>query len=188
MIDTAAISHDSGTLEVLKMREFAKKNLFREVSSVNQIDASGQSTSLLFQGERLSLGRFSVAGPVLGETPVTSVLGLRFWSRFVVTFDFPRRRLFLREGKSFGRPDSWNRSGLHLLKKDRDILVDSVDKASAGDRAGIRAGDGLLSLADMNAETTTLFKLRAVLCQKGTVSCVIRRGSHDRQVSIDLGN
>jgi hypothetical protein len=34
-----------------------------------------------------------------------SSLDLGFWSRFVVTFDFPKNKLYVRKGKQYSRPE-----------------------------------------------------------------------------------
>ena len=114
------------------------------------------------------------------------MLGLVFWSRFVVTFDFPGEKIYLRKGKGYERPDLRDLSGLHLIRRDGAVVIESVDEGSPGASAGIQAGDVLATLGSKRADKTTLFEIREALRQAGPLECSVRRGSEERQLTLNL--
>jgi hypothetical protein len=87
-------------------------------------------------------------------------LGLSYLSRFVVTFDFPRRAMYLRKGQHYGDAEYANMSGLHILREDNAPTVHSADADSPAAVADIRAGDKILRVDDQDASQISLFDLR----------------------------
>ena len=180
VIDTGWAGLGSGTLEILKARTLTRKGELRWLASAGGcVTAAGESTDHVYQGERIGLGGFSVAGPVFTEALLMSNLGLGFWSRFMVTIDFPKRRLFLRRGDNYDRPDHWfwNASGLILLMKGETVVIETVDARSSGEKAGIRAGDVLLELDGLRIREASLFALSISSVQGGATErhCAARR-------------
>src|SRR4029077_3478902 len=50
-------------------------------------------------------------------------LGVGYLSRYVVTLDFPRRRLFLQKGRHYDRADQCDQSGLTIVMRDGEFEV-----------------------------------------------------------------
>ena len=75
------------------------------------------------------LGDWELANPVFQEGQL-DLLGTGVLSRFRVTFDFPNDKMYPANGQTMlSRPETWDPSGLHLLRKDAArTVVDSVDK------------------------------------------------------------
>jgi hypothetical protein len=159
---------------------------FQQVGSSLIETASGTHATSEFRGKRISLGDFSVDRPIFDESSTMSLLGLGFWSRFVVTFDFPNQNMYLRKGKGYGRPDLRDLSGLHLLRRDGAVVVHSVDKGSPGSLSGLQAGDMLMTLGSLRANETTIFEIRKVLSQAGPLKCSVRHGSQERSLTLNL--
>lgn len=117
----------------------------------------------------------------------TNSLGLDFCSRFVMTLDFPHDRIFLKPGKNFGRPDTSDLSGLHLIRQKGCVVIHSVDQQSTAEAAGLKAGDVLAEFDGRKVEDCSLFELRRRLSiehPKLTVS--IRRGAERHDVVLRL--
>ncbi len=186
MVDTGLSSLGSGSLGILETRSLSRKGQMREIGKVMTESISGSNSRLLFQGEALRIGGFSVHSPIFSQSsgPTPNVLGLGFWSRFAVTFDFPERKVYLRKSANFDRPDRWNATGLHLWKRGDSIEVAAVDPDSPAVRAGLKKGDLLVKLNGLGADKVSLFDLRYALCKGGPVTCVVRRDSQERQFSI----
>jgi S1-C subfamily serine protease len=106
-----------------------------------------------------------------------------FWSRFAVTFNFPARKLYLRETARLSLPDRWNATGLHLVKKGDLTEVDSVDADSPAAEAGLKKGDILVELNGLNAREVGLFRLYSELYVEGELKCVVRRHGKARWLS-----
>jgi S1-C subfamily serine protease len=116
-----------------------------------------------------------------------NLLGLGFWSRFVVTLDFAGQRAYLREGKGYGRSDlRWNLSGLRLVRQDSSVIVRQVEADSPGAAAGVRPGDVLLKFEGNSVEKASLFELRNALAAEGTLHCVVRRGPREHRMTLVL--
>jgi Aspartyl protease len=186
IVDTGWVSHYSGLMESLTVRPLVNGGDFQEVGSTLSESAAGTHASALLKGRQVALSGFSVNQPIFEESPSMSVLGLGFWSRFVVTIDFPGDKIYLQKGKKYERPDLRGLSGLHLIKRDGAVVIESVDKNSSGTLAGIQAGDVLVTLGNKRADETTLFEIRKALSQGGPLACSVRRGSEERRVTLDL--
>jgi hypothetical protein len=107
LIDTGSSLPHSASVSAPFLRRLVGRGAFREVGSARALTPSGQTRRRLCQGDYLQLGEFRIDGPVVDELPqrLVNLLGLRFWSRFVVTFDFPGDRVYLRSGENFRRED-----------------------------------------------------------------------------------
>jgi gag-polyprotein putative aspartyl protease len=105
LVDTGACTSFSGALGGPGLRHLTKRRTLPVAGSYDFMDASGISRSKLFSGDLLRMGSFSVNEPLFHEVAVASSLDLGFWSRFVVTFDFPKNKLYLRKGKQYSRPE-----------------------------------------------------------------------------------
>jgi hypothetical protein len=185
--DTGHCALCCGMMESDLLRRLALKGEIQLFGAGEGIDAKGENYGRAYRGTRLTVQGFSVERPVFCETSRSTVLGLGFWSRFVVTFDFPRNRLFLREGKSYGRRDDRiNLSGLDYRRRHGDMTIVAVDESSPGAKAGILIGDVLLRVGDINARESSTFALEVAFSQAGKAKCLIRRGETKQEVSLDL--
>lgn len=185
-IDTGWTKDGSGTLGAFTASKLLLDDELRDLGSASSETLGGRYSSRVYRGRRLTLGGFSVEDPILKETPMVSVLGLGFWSRFTVTFDFPGRKAYLRKGGRYARPDLWNSSGLRLRSKSGAVTVVSVEEDSPGARAGVLAGDLLLEVGGLRAEKATLFELKSTLCKTGRLALDVRRGGQDHRFALDL--
>jgi predicted aspartyl protease len=88
-----------------------------------------------------------------------SALGMGFFRRHHVTFDFPNETLYLRPGRRFNAAEEHDMSGLHLLRRDSGTFVQSVDEGSPALLAGIQAGDVIRSI---NARKCAEMKMKEV--------------------------
>jgi hypothetical protein len=115
-------------------------------------------------------------------------LGVYFWSRLAVTFDFPGRRVLLRKGAGYGRLDRWHLGGLHILGNGDSVVIESVDVGSVGQVAGARKGDFLMKLGDLPGTPSNLFKLRSTLCAPGRIECIVRRSLTNHVLTLNIAS
>ena len=115
-----------------------------------------------------------------------SSLGLRYFSRFQVTFDFPENAVFLQKGEHFAKAEPHATSGMTLNWIDDNIVVRSVKSGGPAEAAGIRPDDVIVRVNDKVASEYDHFSLRQLLTSEGgiKVSMKIRRG--DREFSIEM--
>ena len=137
--------------------------------------------------ETLELGRHTHDGLVFGRAK-RNKLGLKFWSRYCVTFDVPRKTLYLRPGKHHQVPDRLDASGLHLLLIHGEPVVQIVDEGSPGWRAGMKSGDVLVNIDGTRAIDLKLFQIRQLLLEDGLprVKIVYRRDEREHETVVEL--
>lgn len=90
----------------------------------------------LFAGDK---GSF--ANPDIGGNMGGGVL-----RRFTVAFDYTNRRMYLKPNSHFHEFDNFDRSGLWLLGDGDALMVADVAAGSAGQQAGLRAGDRITAI------------------------------------------
>ena len=168
-IDTGFVGFNSGSVPTVDFLILRRK---RPEAALQRSFHVGPSGTVLrrniFLGE-MSLGDVHCGDLVASEhlhSP-RNVLGLAFWSRFNVTFDFPRSAIYLQKSHNFERPDRIDLSGARFVRRAGKTVVDVVDDGSASDVAGLRAGDVLLSVRGQDASTMRLFLLRQLCCTPG---------------------
>jgi hypothetical protein len=109
--------------------------------------------------------------------PGTNILGLGFWERYNVTFDFPNHLIYLQPSKQINKPDTQDLSGLKLGRIDGRVVVKAVDKESPAARAGIQAQDVLLRIDGEDGTSIRLYEILLRLHSEGkTVRLTIKRG------------
>lgn len=166
------------------------------LSQLGHAEVVGKYKTATLSGEQeshyLLLKSFALGGhqsnKLLFGEGYANRLGLGYMSRYDVTFDFPRNKLYVREGKAFNKPESeMNLSGMHLIRKNSRTVVDSIDADSAAEKSGIMAGDFILKVDKLDASTTSLHDIWQVLCQKNPAARVIaERAGKQIEVTIEL--
>jgi PDZ domain len=117
-----------------------------------------------------------------------SHLGLNFFRRHKVTFDFANQKLYLQRGQQFAIADKEDMSGLHLLRRDDQTFVYSVDNNSPAFIVGVRANDVIVSVNRQSASSLTLYAIRHILQSRdgGAINLQINRGKDVLQVELIL--
>ncbi|MCP4899005.1 MAG: PDZ domain-containing protein [bacterium] len=116
------------------------------------------------------------------------MIGLGLLSRFNLTFEFARKRLYVEPNGSFNDSFEHNMSGLSLRLQDPDsVRVLRVHPDSPAADAGIRAGDRIFKINGRDAVDYSYWDLAPLLQRRGeTIEIVIVRESKELQVSIVL--
>lgn len=157
---------------------------------------SGLGTDLSRQVRRRygAVKQLTVAGErhprlVFADHVNSDILGMGFWKRFNVTFDFPGHLVYLQKIPGFPPTDhpSHDLSGLHLTGKKGRIIVQGVNDGSPAALAGIRPGDFLLKLDGKDTGTVRILELRNQLGSAGkTVRLTLQRGDDVFEASLSL--
>jgi hypothetical protein len=189
MIDTG----DSGSLSL-------NQHVWQEVFGTNQTKTAGatvaDAVNNVAQTEVGVVAQMSVAGlnyrnlhaMLIKNARRPSRLGLRFFQRHNVTFDFAAGRLYLQPDRDFAMPDVEDMSGLHLLRYGQKIIVYSVNPHSPAAAQGIRASDVIEAV---NHQPVTALKIETIrqMLRSGNgaqVALQIRRGDARLDVKIVL--
>jgi hypothetical protein len=141
----------------------------------------------------ISVGPFSVSQPVVAllQTDLGSggiddgLLGLGFWRRFTVGFDFEGHRLYLTPNRDFDRRQTFDASGVGFRRRDGDYRVDIVLPDTPASRPGLREGDMLVTIDGRAARDLTPVQLRELLSRPGAV-CDLRLDRGGVPVHVEL--
>jgi hypothetical protein len=190
-VDTGWVGHGCGNLEIRTYRALEKQGQLRQVAhDTRSMGPGGVKYSPIGRLELLTIGSFQHKGLCFRKGGVSgpgAVLGLSFWARYIVTFDFPSERAFMFKGKRHGLPDLVDGSGLDLLYRTGRLMVEAVVKGSPAAREDICRGDEILSIDGRKAAQATLFVMRKLLQGQGRkVQLVVRRGDKQREVQVTL--
>lgn len=138
-----------------------------------------RSGTLKFQSARIEsmqVGASHHEGMIANSGEINGI-GLSYLARYIVTFDFPRGRLFLKKGAHFRDPDArldmW---AVTVSREDGTVRVDTVGHGPAGS-LGLRSGDVLESVNGHDVRRTTNWYLRRVLGRSDlSLTAIVRRG------------
>lgn len=141
------------------------------------------------------VGEVTISNPVVGYSVDTlrggdaGTIGGEFLRRFTATFDYYRDRLILESNSALIEPIEYDMSGIFPIADPPEfagkrILV--VTPGSPADRAGLQAGDELVSIDGVPCEEYSICELRRLFMQPGEeykvivnrndspVTCVLR--------------
>jgi hypothetical protein len=136
---------------------------------------------------RMKIGSFVLRQLDVTSTSGESRLGLGFLKRYQVTLDFPGRRIYLRKGKRFDQLAARDVTGLDLHRRGSQTIVREVRDKSPAASAGIKAGDELLMIGEVQAIRTPLLTLQQELCSfLDTVPITLKRNGKTVMVSMLL--
>jgi len=120
--------------------------------------AGVEETASLCRFDSLSLGGFTIAGPVLAITRsmkgigvlenVDGIVGNDILERFMVTLDYGKQRVLLEKNARFEGAFYPDRSGLQLARKENgSVVVVATIPDSPAARAGFKPGDVITRIA-----------------------------------------
>ena len=117
----------------------------------------------------------------------TNILGLGFWERYNVTFDFPNHLIYLQPSKQVNKADLQDLSGIHMERIEGRIVIEVLDAESQASRAGIQPKDLLLKIDGEDATAVRLHAIRLRLSSEGkTVRLTLKRGDRVIEVPLEL--
>ena len=185
-IDTGCVSRDSGLIDAGNFDYSVLSGVGKPSAKSLFLDAAGTSVLRQMLFEKLLIGDFECQRVFMGQAKVRRFLSLRFLTRFNVTFDFPRKQVYLEKSRYFNRPDRCDLSGLHFLRRNGQMLVDAVDEQSPAASCGIEPGDFILSVNGKNAADLRAFPIRELLSIPGTtVQLTLQRGDRFFDAELD---
>jgi predicted aspartyl protease len=115
-----------------------------------------------------------------------SRLGLGFFQRHRVTFDFARRRLYLQPGQHYSTPDLEDMSGLHLLRDGALTIVYSVDSGSPASALGIMANDTIETVNYQPAASLSMQAIRQIFRSGDGDAVVLQLRRDGRLLAVTL--
>lgn len=114
-------------------------------------------------------------------------LGLSYLARFVVTFDFPRGKMFLKKGGRFAEPDGQlDLSEVAVERSASAVRIRDVNPHGPAGRLGLRSGDVLESINGHAVKSMTNWQVRRLFGQSDrAITAIVRR--RDGQLTLERG-
>lgn len=133
------------------------------------------------------LGNWQHKELVVNRGTSFSIIGLKYLNRYMVTFDFPGRRLFLKPSKYFSEKSRRTCLGVGLYDRKGKVALKYVIADSPAAKADLKADDIIEAVNGKNVTCSSLYSLRRLFENEGeTVSLSVRRGDRTAAVKIQL--
>jgi hypothetical protein len=172
----------------------------RGVHAITGYGVGGAVNSYVVRIPSLRLGNVTVREPVaelsnasggsFSDAHYDGNIGSALLKRFVVTFDYARRRMYLKRiVPAPADVGTFDRSGLWLNAEPGGYLVVSVDEGSPAAQAGLGAGDVITAIDGKPARMESLSDVREslrTLPVGRTVRCYVSRRAARKTVSFTL--
>lgn len=174
--------------------------LAKTAPGVDGFGVGGPSFARLGRVHTLRIGSFTLPGAIaafgvqrkgaFADPYNPANLGGAIWRRFTVTFDYGHQVMTLAKNAEFGKPFSYDRSGMFLIDKSGAYTVISAMRATPAAAAGLRSGDVIVGVNGAAASKYSLAQLRALLsAPAGTVVHLRLRGAKgERDVTLKLAD
>ena len=180
IIDTACLS--SGTLESPILARLLHEGNATQVSTT-LLDSVANSRAVRTVSVReIALGVFRHHGAVFDEG-AKNLLGIGYLSRYVITFDFPRKKLYLKPSAGFAKPARYNLSGAQIWRANGATTIRFVEEGGPAELAGLNVGDIIDEIDGRSAGSFSMVKISRILCREGSHMFRVTRGKK----IIDIG-
>ena len=170
----ASLEIDTGKIDPFSLNaKYARRErLFTDASpqlAAQGVSEGGRTDAWLTRASSLTLAGFTLHNPTMGVAEETvdrdGQLGFGVLSRFTITFDYRRNRVFLKANDTLDRPFEFDHAGLILGAGPKGSTALTVFEVLAGTpaaKAGLKGGDAVLAI---NGKHLTLDAARAMLEQ-----------------------
>jgi hypothetical protein len=186
VVDTGYCKSGSGLLRHELFESLRTKRKLKEVGH-EYFQTLGGSQGRLGQVLGISVGELQVREPVFGARGDANLLGLGYLARYTVTFDFPRKIMYLKKGRRFRHPERWDWTGLSFKRVDGKLTVRSLAKDSPAATSGFRPGDVIFEVEGRVADRMSISALlEALRFPRKEVRIRVRRGEKDMEVTLVL--
>jgi hypothetical protein len=188
LIDTGHVGFDNaGDLE---------ESLFHSLLQTKRATARQEESGYDFLGNEIKTRSAIVKSVEVGifdhanlrfATRNQSILGLGYWSRYVVTLDFPNSKLYLSPVPRFRSPFGRHvGSGMSLVSDNGRIVAESVRKGGPAALAGVKVGDIITRIANTPVNGVSIFGVYEALDAADKTSLTIQRGKESRTLTLVL--
>lgn len=169
IIDTGCAGAADGSLPARSFGALAAKGLVRQQSTTTGYNETGEISTSIGTIASMSIAGIQHRDLRFSSHPgaIPGLLGLAFWCRYIVTFDFPNSVIYLKKSRQFDERIGDVPSGFTLRRGFGETLVDTVEPASVAAQAGLRGAETLVSVDGVEASSAPLFALRTALRQPG---------------------
>ena len=178
---------DNGSGRIIKenVRFLKKLGLITKTHKEKVVTVSSLSNSEEFRLKKFRFANVLYPGIVM-QTSKQNALGLAFFRRHNVVFDFPFNMLYLQHHKDYDTYQELDKSGIRVILEDGKLIVFSIKKLKKARVIGLKTGDEIVSV---NGKKVSVFQIRKMLrAKEGTrLFLEVRRRDGVHKGSIVLG-
>ena len=207
---TAKLLVDSGASHGLMLEPTSDPRIQVPDSAVSSIigrGLGGEITGKVGRIKSLKLGTYDIKNAIanfpdpnsyfdslkLGATARNGAIGGEVLSRFTVIFNFPTEEIYLKKNSSFKKKFHYNLSGLTVKAKGSRLNVFEimeVRQRSVADRAGLKAGDLIVSINGISAKTLELNSINGMINHRPgkKLNMVVDRKGQQIRLSFELAD
>ena len=153
---------------------------------------SGEIPGFLCRIDSIIIDDFSFVNPII-SVPFQGVynkaikrganvgtIGGELLKRFIVVFDYPGEKIYLKKGLNYKKPFEYDMSGMNLKATGTqfDVLtVDYIKKGGPADKVGVKVDDEIFSINGRTLKNHKLSEINSLLSRKEglKIRCVIIR-------------
>jgi len=185
IIDSGAVFVSGAMTKDLFVR-LVRNGKLKVVGGGMGIGLAGEREGALGRLDRIQLSEFEHADLIF-DCALFNHLGLHYLSRYEITFDFPNRKMYLKKGPRFPATDEFDMSGISLVRRNGETIVEEVAEGSPAAQAGIRPKDRVVKVGDKSTSDTSLYDFHRLLASRGKVITVhLSRPGEDIQMPLVL--
>ncbi|WP_422931166.1 PDZ domain-containing protein [Singulisphaera sp. PoT] len=192
LCDTGSVGVGSGNLSTSDFNSLIKSGGVNLLGKGLSADLSRQQQPTRYGlVKRLKVGTEFHEGLIFSDHVTSDILGMGFWKRYNVTFDFPNHVVYLQKNQYDPSLDDSRvePTGLHFKAKNGRVVVHGVDNGSPAAKAGVLAGDFLTAVDGKKAIEIPVRTLRREFRIKGKdLNLAFRRGMIDYDVRMKIPN
>jgi hypothetical protein len=160
---STALAGSSLNLDSKFLAELEGKGKVTVVAKEKEFARSGTRSLQTVRLETIQVGNFRHEG-IIASSSEGNTVGLSYLSRFLVTFDFPKAKMYLKKGARFNDRDApLNMWEVAVKRDDKSVVVSGVSPHGPAARLGLAPGDRLETLNERPALRLSNWQIRRVL-------------------------
>ncbi len=159
--------------------ELEEREKVTVLSKEKAIARTGTRSFQTVRLEAIQIGSFRHEGIIANSDEGNSV-GLSYLSRYLVTFDFPRARMYLKKGANFDTVDApLNMWQVAVERDEKSVTVTKINPHGPATRLGLLPGDRIETLNERRAQRLSNWQIRRILgrCDLPLAAEVLRDGN-----------
>lgn len=188
LIDTGTVTATSGDMDSPSIDRLLAKGEATLINKSQFLTQLSVADCREIQVDEVTLESFQHSKLVFGEMPANNVVGLHYLSRYIVTFDFPHMKMYLKPGLRFRDPDEidLNLSGASIARLSGKTTVLRVKKNGSARAAGLAPGDTIIAIDGKQAASLPLAKIRKTLSSAGKHRLRVARGADEMEIALEV--
>lgn len=159
-IDTGYVGSAAVDLDLFEA--LLEENLVEPLGTNSIVGATGKIKTREGRIASLALGQVEMKNVIVSGVPErkSNLLGTEVCRRFTITLDFPNRFAYFKPNRGVDEPFADDIDGMTLVRKGEQIVIKSVKENGPAWNGGLRRGDVLLDVDELDVTQTRLHTLR----------------------------